>query len=136
MRRKIQPHAGDIGAETAAPGKAKLTLARSLADGSGILPDEDAEEMKRVFEERLPMLKSFVVTGTLTDGQTVKLDEAVPLSSGKVRLVMEPLTAKPRRPYLEVMEEIRQSQKARGHVPPSREEVDNYLKAERESWGD
>ena len=82
------------------------------------------------------MSESFIVTGTLTDDQTVKLDEAVPLSSGRVRLVVEPLAPKPRRPYLEVMEEIRQSQKARGHVPSSREEIDEYLKAERESWGD
>jgi hypothetical protein len=92
--------------------------------------------MRPTVDEELPMPKSFIVTGTLTDDQTVRLDEAVPLSSGKVRLVVEPLTSKPRRSYLEVMEEIRRNQKARGHVPSSWGEIDEYLKGERESWGD
>lgn len=116
--------------------KVRLAVVPSLADGSGILPDENVEEVTRVIEEEHPMPRSFVVTGTLRNDKTVELDEAVPLRSGKVRLVVEPLTPKPRRPYLEVMEEIYQAQKERGHIPPSREEVDNYLKAERESWGD
>lgn len=37
--------------------------------------------------------------------------------------------------YLEVMEDIRRRQQARGHRPPTKEEVDTYLQAERESWG-
>jgi Arc/MetJ family transcription regulator len=38
------------------------------------------------------------------------------------------------RPVLEVLAEIRAAQKARGHVPPTREEVDRYLAEERASW--
>ena len=80
--------------------------------------------------------KPFVVTGKLTDEHTVMLDEALPLSPTRVRLVLEPLSPESRRPYREVMADIRRRQKARGHLPPSREEVDGYLRAERESWGE
>jgi hypothetical protein len=76
------------------------------------------------------------VTGTLTDDHTVTLDEALPLTPMKVRLVVEPLRSVSQRPYLEVMADIRQRQWARGHQPPTREEVDAYLQAERDSWGD
>ena len=63
------------------------------------------------------------------------LDEALPLTPMKVRLVVEPLRPVPQRPYLEVMADIRQRQRARSHQPPTREEVDVYLQAERDSWG-
>ena len=38
------------------------------------------------------------------------------------------------RPVPEVLAEIRAAQKARGHVPRSREEVDRELREERASW--
>lgn len=39
-----------------------------------------------------------------------------------------------RRPWIEVMEEIWAEQRARGHVPPTKEEVDQYIREERASW--
>jgi hypothetical protein len=66
----------------------------------------------------------------------VALDEALPLSPTKVRLVVEPLAPAARRPYHEVMAAIRERQRRRGHQPPSREEVDALLQAERDSWED
>jgi len=36
---------------------------------------------------------------------------------------------------MEVMETIRERQRLRGHQPPTKEEVDAYLQAERDSWG-
>jgi hypothetical protein len=80
------------------------------------------------------MSKTYVVTGTLTDSRTVTLDEEVPLAETKVKVIIEPLQTRPKRPYREVMEEIWARQKARGHVPPTREEVDAYIRAERDSW--
>jgi hypothetical protein len=44
--------------------------------------------------------------------------------------------AKAPRPHDEVIAEIRQRQKARGHIPATREEIDAYLQAERDSWDD
>lgn len=81
------------------------------------------------------MAKPYVLTGTLRDEQTVTLDEALPLKSGKVRLILEPLRPEPRSSFHDVLAGIRQRQAARGHQPRSREEVDAYLEAERESWG-
>jgi hypothetical protein len=79
---------------------------------------------------------TFVVTGTLTDRQTVLLDEELPLGPTRVRLVVEPLPGGAKRPYAEVVAEIRRRQEARGHQPPTQEAVDAWLNAERESWGD
>jgi hypothetical protein len=82
------------------------------------------------------MAEPYIVTGTLKDEQTVALDEALPLKSGRFRLTLEPLRPEPRKPYLEVLADIRRRQHARGHHPRSREEVDACLSAERESWGE
>ena len=81
------------------------------------------------------MKRAYVVTGTLSDAQTVALDEPVPLSSAKVRLVIEPLETAPVRSYQEVMPSIRAHQAARMHRPPSCAEVDVSVVAERDAWG-
>lgn len=80
------------------------------------------------------MQNAYVVTGTLTDDHTVALDESLPLSRARVRLVIEPLPSPPRRPYDEVLAEIRERQLARSYRPPTREEADSDLQAERASW--
>ena len=77
------------------------------------------------------MQNAYVVTGTRTDAQTVTLDEPLELGAVKVHVVVEPLDEQPRSTFLEVMAEIRQRQIERGHIPPTREEVDAYLEAER-----
>jgi hypothetical protein len=82
----------------------------------------------------MPMQNAYIVTGRLTDMRTVTLDEALPLESAKVRLVVEPLSPTLPRPYREVMAHIRQRQQARGHQPPLPEEIHAYLQSERESW--
>ncbi len=79
------------------------------------------------------MQQTYVVTGVLSDPRTVNLDEPLPAVSGKVRLVVQVLAPSP--PDLQTfMAKMWEEQGTRGHIPPSKEEVDNYLKAERESW--
>ena len=57
--------------------------------------------------------------------------------SGRVRVVIERLPYDPETdPFMITMRAIRESQRARGHVPRTKEEVDAYLKAERDSWDD
>lgn len=80
------------------------------------------------------MQNAYIVTGKLTDDHTVTLDESLPLTPMKVRVVVEPLSYVPQRSYPEVIAAIRQRQHSRGHQPPTKEEVDAYLRAERESW--
>jgi hypothetical protein len=85
------------------------------------------------------MQKAYIVTGRMTDDRTVVLDEALPGPPTRVRLVVESLPATvPAEAggYRAVLEAIRERQRARGHRPPTREEVDAQLQAERDSWGD
>jgi hypothetical protein len=82
-----------------------------------------------------PVRDAYVVTGTLTDGRTVTLDEGLPLGPARVRVAVEPLPARDpgsQRPYREVVAEIRRRQRQRGHRPPTREAVDAHLRAERD----
>jgi len=80
------------------------------------------------------MRNAYIVTGTLTNERTVTLDEALPLTATKVRLVIEPLVSASQRPYPEIVAAIRKRQAARSHQPPTSEEVDSYLQSERNSW--
>jgi hypothetical protein len=83
------------------------------------------------------MGKTEIVTGTLIDDRTVTLDKPLPLRPMKVRLAIEPLDEKHRRLYRpDVIDQIYAAQAARGHRPPSQEEVKRRLQAERDSWGD
>jgi hypothetical protein len=81
------------------------------------------------------MHNAYIVKGTLTNERTVMLDEALPLPSTKVRLVVEPLESASHHSYQEIVAAIRERQEARGHQPPTTEGVDAYLQAERDSWG-
>lgn len=80
------------------------------------------------------MRNAYIVTGTVTDERTVTLDEALPVTSIKVRLVVEPLASTAELSYEETLSLIRERQRQRGYSPPTREEVDAYLEAERDSW--
>ena len=80
------------------------------------------------------MQNAYIVTGTLTNEHTVTLDEAVPLPTTKVRLVIEPLASTSQRPYQEIVAAIRKRQEVRGYRPPTTEEIDTYLQTERDSW--
>ncbi|MDA1049050.1 MAG: hypothetical protein O3C40_01030 [Planctomycetota bacterium] len=78
---------------------------------------------------------TYVVTGTMSDEQTVVLDEPLPIKEGRVRLIVETI-GEHKRSYSEVMAAIRERQRLRGYEPPTREEVDAYIQAERDSWGE
>lgn len=82
------------------------------------------------------MHHAYIVTGALTDERTVTLDEALPVRGGKVRLIVEVIPPDSGPSYAEVTAAIRHRQRQRGHVAPSRAEVDAALQAERASWGD
>ena len=77
-----------------------------------------------------------VLTGRLRpDARSLVLDEPLPQAVGKrVRTTLE--TIEPERPkcsHAEVLDEIHVRQRARGHVPPTKEEVDHYIEEERNS---
>ena len=82
------------------------------------------------------MVQAYMVTGTVTDGVTVRLDEAIPMTAGRVRVFVEPIPVPVPQTISDAIAIIRERQRLRGHVPASREEIDAYLRAERESWDD
>jgi len=70
----------------------------------------------------------------MTDQHTVSLDKSLPIADGKVRVTIETLNEQPRRSLNDVLDEIHQRQQAHGHRPPTAQEVDDYLRCERNSW--
>lgn len=82
------------------------------------------------------MREAYVVTGSLTDSRTVRLDEPIPVSGGRVRVIVELGEMERTMSHEDFMARLRQRQEGRGHVPRTREEVDASLRAERESWDD
>jgi hypothetical protein len=74
-------------------------------------------------------------SGELIDDQTVKLDKALPTAAGRVRVTLEFESSEAPPDLLQFMERMWEEQHRRGHVPPTKEEVDGYLNAERDSWG-
>jgi hypothetical protein len=49
-------------------------------------------------------------------------------------MVIEPVVSSSRRSYHDVMAAIRERQQSRAHQPPTREEIDAHIRAEREGW--
>jgi hypothetical protein len=78
--------------------------------------------------------QTYTVTGTMTNQNTVSLDESLPITAAKVRVTIETLNEQPTRPLNEVLAEIHQRLQASGHRPPTPQEVDEYLRQERDSW--
>lgn len=85
------------------------------------------------------MTNAYVLSGTLADQQTIRLNEPLPVAAGEVRVVVEVTQppAKSEMPaWVGVMEQIWEEQRKRGHVPPTAEEIEEYIRGERDSWGD
>jgi hypothetical protein len=80
------------------------------------------------------MKEGYVVTGTLTDRHTGRLDEDLPSSLNRVRLTVEAVDLPAKSSPMEVLDRIHARMRSRGYTPPTREEVDEYLRKERESW--
>ena len=79
-------------------------------------------------------LTEAVVEGTLQEDGTLVLDERPNLSPGRVLVVVQPLTESvpTRRGLVEVMDEIRASQRARGYQGRSLETMQAEEKARQE----
>ena len=75
-----------------------------------------------------------VVEGSLQPDGTLVLDEKPNLPPGRVRVTMQavPPPADPEDGFMVRMEKIWAAQKARGHVPRTREEIDNSLRDDAE----
>ncbi len=81
------------------------------------------------------MSEHYTMTGTLSNKQTVVLDQPLPLPAGRVRVTVTTLPApQPEKTFLVKLEAIHQTLRASGHHPRTREQVDAQIQAERNSW--
>ena len=73
-------------------------------------------------------LSPIIVEATLTSEGTLELQEKLKLPAGRVQLIVQPLPELPADdPFWQLMQRIWAGQKARGHVPRTREEIDAEL---------
>lgn len=79
-------------------------------------------------------LDEVVVEGTLKPDGTLELDQKPSLSPGRVQVIVKPLATTPsgRRGLVEVMDEIRQSQRARGYQGQTLQEMQAEEKARQD----
>jgi hypothetical protein len=81
-----------------------------------------------------PTTPPLVLEGTLRPDGTLQLDEKPNLPAGRVRVTVQPLPSPARagESLMSRMQAVWAAQKARGHVPRSREEIDADLRALRD----
>ena len=66
-----------------------------------------------------------VVEGTVKPDGTLELDGKLDLPPGRVQLIVQPLAELPKDdPFWQMMNGIWAAQKARGHLPRTKEEID------------
>jgi hypothetical protein len=80
------------------------------------------------------MTTPFTTTGTLTDGTTLTLDAPVPVGSGRVKVTVTIVPSPSPLDLEQFFDELRREQQARGHVPMTREEIDEFMREERAGW--
>lgn len=73
-----------------------------------------------------------VLQGVVKADGTLELRENLRLPPGPVQVTVQPLGAAPPEEVMAVLQRIWAEQKARGHVPRSREEIDAELNALRD----
>src|SRR5438132_2120958 len=72
------------------------------------------------------------IQGTLREDGTLVLDEKPNLPPGRVKVTVEPVLDLTQTDVWQVLERIWAGQRARGHVPRSREDIDAELEASRQ----
>jgi len=79
-------------------------------------------------------LSEVVIEGTLKPDGTLELDQKPSLSPGRVQVTVKPLAppAAGRRGLVEVMDEVRQGQRARGYQGRTRQEMQAEEKARQD----
>src|SRR5947199_9515119 len=70
--------------------------------------------------------------GTLREDGTLVLDDKPNLPPGRVKVTVEPVPDLTQTDVWQVLERIWAGQRARGHIPRSREEIDAELEASRQ----
>jgi len=74
------------------------------------------------------MAIQLTLQGTVKSDGTLELDDKVPMPSGRVLVTVQPVVQPPPNdPFWQRLEQIWSGQRARGHVPRTKEEIDAEL---------
>jgi hypothetical protein len=76
--------------------------------------------------------KAIEIQGTLREDGTLVLDQTPNLPPGRVKVTVEPVPDYTQTDIWQFFERLWAEQRARGHVPRSREEIDADLEAARQ----
>jgi hypothetical protein len=76
--------------------------------------------------------RAIEIQGTLREDGTIVPDEKPDLPPGRVKVTVEPVPDLTQTDVWQVLERIWADQRARGHVPRSREKIDAELEASRQ----
>lgn len=86
------------------------------------------------------MSRTYEAIGTIEDGSTIVLETPLPVRGRvRVRVRIEPASESATSTSQDLwtfLSEMHARQKARGHVPPTPEEVEAYLEELRSEWRD
>jgi hypothetical protein len=78
---------------------------------------------------------AIILQGVVKADGTLELAEKVPLPEGKVQVTLQPMPELPQDdPFWKRMQAIWDSQKARGHIPRTVEEVEAEQREIRDEW--
>src|SRR5205823_2953985 len=78
---------------------------------------------------------TIIVEGIVTPEGTLELNEKVNLPAGRVKVTVQPVYDKANDPFWQRMEAMWAAQRARGHIPRTKEQIDaeiNELRDEME----
>jgi len=84
------------------------------------------------------MEQTFIAHGTVENGQLIHLDEPLPISTKRVSVIVRPALKRDRngKTLVEWLKKIRERRKKLGIRSLTKEEIDAWIKEERDSWGD
>ncbi len=79
----------------------------------------------------------YTTTGTISDKNTLILDGPIPLPVGRVRITVERIMPPPTgEHFLTKLHALQKSLRASGYQSRTKTEIDDYIQAERDSWGE
>ncbi len=78
--------------------------------------------------------EAVVLRGTLRPDGSLELDGKVPLPSGPVEVTVRPLAPTRGEDLPSLLARIRAEQQAAGHVPRTREQIDEEVRRLRDEW--
>ena len=84
------------------------------------------------------MENAYIITGTVENGQLIHLDESLPISTKRVSVIVKPVSREGRngKTLFAWLNQIHERRTKLGITSLSKEEIDSWIKEQRDSWGE